>query len=102
MDWDDGEATTRPPGSAPPPPPPPPPLNGSWSGHHRLMAALGGVPTSGGPGGRTMLHSLLAMTAADRAGAYPSMAVSPPVKSPSRPASSALKQTTNVAPPYVF
>jgi len=77
--------------------------NGSWPGvgPHRLMAALGGVPSSGSAaGGRTMLHNLLAMTTGDRA--YPSSAVSPPVKSPTRPPSSALKQTSNVAPPCVF
>jgi len=91
LDWEDGEtAATR------------PPLNGSWSGHRRLMAALSGGPTSvsSAGGGRTMLHSLLAMTTGDRA--YPSMPVSPTVKSPTRPASSALKQPTNVAPPCVF
>lgn len=90
LDWDDGEPTaTR-------------PLNGSWSGPRRLMAALGGVPDSGSSsgGGGTMLHSLLAMTTGDRA--YPSTAVSPPIKSPTRPATSVLKQTTNVAPACVF
>ena len=96
LDWEDGDATaTRPRVSTP--------LNGSWSGHRRLMAALGaGVPTSGSAAGgsRTMLHSLLAMTTGERA--YPSVAVSPPVKSPTRPASSALKTTANVAPPCVF
>jgi len=94
LDWEDGEATaTRSTGPAL--------LNGSWSGTHRLMAALGGVSASGSSGGgRTMLHSLLAMTTGDRA--YPSTAVSPPVKSPTQPPSSALKQTSNVAPPCVF
>jgi len=89
LDWEDGEAAaTRPPAPAP--------VNGSWTGTHRLMAALGGVPTSGGSsGGRTMLHNLLAMTTGDRA-------ISPPVKSSSRPSASALKQTSNVAPACVF
>ena len=111
LDWgEDGvEATaTRVAGSSSAGPLPPP-LNGSWPGHHRLMAALGGVvppPTSGSAtgGGRTMLHNLLAMTAAGASAdrAYPSTAVSPPVKSPTRPSSSALKQTSNVALPCVF
>jgi len=94
LDWEDGEAAaTRSTG--------PSTRNGSWPGPYRLMAALGGVSASGrSAGGRTMLHNLLAMTTGDRA--YPSTAVSPPVKSPTRPSSSALKQTSSVAPPCVF
>jgi len=99
-DWEDREAAAAGPrGSAA--------LNGSWSGHRRLMAALGGVATGGGPaaGGRAMLHGLLAMTsgAGERA-SYPPVAASPPVKSPTRPGGGggALKPTSNVAPPCVF
>lgn len=90
LEWAEGDTTPR--------------INGSWPAHgtHRgLMSALGENPVSaGGIAGRTMLHSLLAMTTGDRA--YPSTAASPPVKSPGRPSAGPLAKTSNVAPPCVF